>query len=52
MPASAQNFDDARMQRRNETRFERVRENDKNAQATLRLAPCVDSELDQRGQPL
>ena len=48
MPARAQNLDNARVQRRNETRFQRMGEDDKNAQATLRLAPCVDFEPDRR----
>ena len=52
MSAGAQDLDDARMQRGNETRLQRMREDDKNAQATLRLAPRVDSELGRRGRPL
>ena len=51
MPARAQDLDNARVQRRDEARFQRVREDDKNAQATLRLAPRVDSEPDHRVQP-
>ena len=51
MPAGAQDLDNARVQRRNETRFQRMREDDKNPQATLRLAPRVDSEPDRRVQP-
>jgi hypothetical protein len=39
------------VQRRDEARFQRVRVDDKNAQATLRLAPRVDSEPDHRVQP-
>ena len=51
MPAGAQDLDNARVQRGNETRLQRMREDDKNAQATLRLAPRVDSAPDHRAQP-
>jgi hypothetical protein len=51
MPTGAQDLDNARVQRRDETRFQRVREDDKNLQPTLRLAPRVDFEPDHRAQP-
>jgi hypothetical protein len=51
MPTGAQDLDNVRVQRRDETRFQRVREDDKNSQPTLRPAPLGGLEPDHRAQP-